>query len=145
MCVCVSAFHVYIFPPESVHVSFCVWLLRMLKNMGGRPPLLNPHVRSTFPNLSQSLLPVTLQTSQLFCFFTVKVLTHHERCQYRGPLIRVWLTHESCHTCVCSELAWPPKRCVRDGRPAILARGKLMVGQTARHTRVLSDRPSVQM
>lgn len=83
---------------------------RSLILMSVPPPLTSP----TSPGWSD--LSVTLQTSQLSCFFIVKVLTNHERCQYRGPLIRFWLAHESCHTYVCSELVWP-RSTVRDGRP----------------------------
>ncbi len=93
------------------------------ENMAGRPLSLIP--MSALPPLTsafsphRSVLSITLQTSQLSCYFTVKVLTNHERCQYGGPLIRVWLAHESCHTCVCLDLVWP-RSAVRDGRPTTL-------------------------
>lgn len=75
---------------------------------------------------------------QLHRVFTVKVLTNHESCQYGGPLIRVWPAHESCHICVS---AWSSSGaaavCVMAG--LWLCEQKLMVGQMAWHTQVLSD------
>lgn len=67
-------------------------------------------IRFTALTLLTSVIPpwglsITPQMPQLpFFFCTVKVLTDHESCRYEGPLIRVWLAHESLHPCVCSEL-----------------------------------------
>ena len=112
------------------------------ENMAGRPRCLIP--LSALPPLTSassprwSALPVTLQTSQLSCFFTVKVLTNHERCQYGGPLIRVWLAHESCHTCVCAWSSSGP------GAPCVMAGGEPDGGPNS-STHSGSQRPALSL
>lgn len=99
---------------------------------------------STLPPLTSSLfatrrsaLSLTQQTPQLFCFFTVKVLTNHERYLEGGPLIRVWLSHEICHTCVLGACLRRPRQ--RTWWRAFDSERKLMLGQTAWHTGILKD------
>lgn len=92
---------------SSLFLGVCTWVSRGAREgrkYGSRTQFSNPRVRP--PSLNLSLLStlvttsVTPQTSQLSHFLTVKVLTNREGCQYGGPVIRVWLAHESCHTCV---------------------------------------------
>lgn len=103
-------------------MSCCVLGQQKEENMAGRPCFLIP--LSTLPPLTSAISPhwpvlsITLQTPQLPCLLTVKVLTNHESCQYGGPLIRLWLAHESCHTCVFG--ACLARRTVHDGSPMIL-------------------------
>lgn len=88
-------------------VFLCLGAMKA-ENMAGRPHSLIP--MSALPLLTSAFSPrrsvvsVTLQTSQLSCFFTVKVLTKHERCQYEGPLITVWLAQQS-WAYMCARLA----------------------------------------